>query len=104
MSLNKFKAPKGKLLHTTADWSIRRGKKSEYNQAGYEIGIGRPWEFQKVKNLGTVPPKPTYKKEKMFDVSNDGLPFKKKKIPREWDLRKPWMLDEKKTKQYHYHG
>ena len=46
MSRNKFVAPKGALLHHTADYKIRRGKKSEFNDAGYEINIGRPWEMQ----------------------------------------------------------
>ena len=98
----KFIAPKGKLLHATADYHIRKGEKAKYNDAGYEVGVGRPWEFQHVKNLGTPPPKPTYKKEKLFDVTNDGKPFKKKKMPRDWDLRKPWMLDKNKVRQYHY--
>jgi len=49
-----------------------------------------------------VPPKPTYNKEKMFDVKQDGKPFKKKKEPRDWDLKRPFMLDKNKVKQYHY--
>jgi len=98
----EFKPPKGQLLHTTADRKIRKGAKVVYNDADFEIGVGRPWEFQKVKNLGVVPPKPTYNKEKMFDVKQDGKPFKKKKEPRDWDLKRPFMLDKNKVKQYHY--
>ena len=98
----QFKPPKGQLLHTTADYKIRKGEKSKYDDAGYQIGVGREWEFQKVKNLGVVPPKPTYTKEKMFDTTNDGKPYKKKKMPRDWDLKKPWMHNKEKVKQYHY--
>lgn len=99
--MNKFKPVAGKLLHHTCDYKMRRGKKSEYNDAGYEVGCGRTWEFQHVKSLGAPPEKPSYKKEKLFDVHNDGKPIKKKKNKKDYEMRKPWMLDEKKAKVYH---
>ena len=99
----KFIRPKGKLLHATADYHIRKGEKAVYNQAGYELGCGRTWEFVHISNLGTPPPKPKYKKEKLFDVNQDNKPFKKKKVPKDWDLRRPFMLDKNKVKQYSYH-
>ena len=102
MSRNKFVAPKGALLHHTADYKMRRGTKSEYNDSGYEIGVGRPWEMQHIKTLGAPPPKPTYRKDKLFDVKQDGKPIKKDKRKKDWDMRKPWMLDKDKVKKYHY--
>jgi len=103
MSLKKFKPVEGKLLHTTADWSIRKGKKEEFTESGYAIGFGRPWEFQHVKDLGTVPGKPKYVKEKVFDVKEDGKPFVKKKEPPNWKKKKPYMINEKGAKEYDYH-
>tara|TARA_R110002020_G_scaffold7688_2_gene32051 strand:+ start:9225 stop:9530 length:306 start_codon:yes stop_codon:yes gene_type:complete len=100
--MNKFVPVKGQLLHHTCDYKIRRGKKSEFNDAGYEINIGRPWEMQYIKTLGAPPPKPVYNKEKLFDVKQDGKPIKKDKRKKDWEMRKPWMLDQNKVKQYHY--
>ena len=101
MSRNKFVAPKGCLLHHTADYKIRRGKKCEYNDANFELGVGRPWEMVHIPKLGAPPPKPIYRKEKIFDVKNDGKPIKKKKNHKDWEMRKPWMLDQNKCKVYH---
>tara|TARA_R110000751_G_scaffold267382_2_gene366338 strand:+ start:180 stop:521 length:342 start_codon:yes stop_codon:yes gene_type:complete len=88
-----------------AHHSVLRPQKKEYShrytkrveQDDYDSQV---FLIQKVKGLQAGKQKPKYKKEKIFDTTNDGLPIKVKKISKSDKLKTAFiMCDSKKFHQ-----
>ena len=102
--MNKFQAPTGRISKMKADFFYRQGRKDDLidDETGEKMGINRPWEYKHVKNLGNPKVKLDLRKEKVFDIHNDGKPVKKKKEHKNEILKKPTMKNAI-GKTYHYH-
>ena len=66
-------------------------------EGDYEHNCKAPWEISHVKNLCAGKPKNRLELEKIFDIKDDGKPFKKKKELKKEKLSRAFvMLNEKK--------
>ena len=102
--MNSFKAPTGRISKMKADFFYRNGRKEDMidEETGEKMGINRPWEYRHIKNLGNPKVKLDLKKEKVFDIKNDGKPVKAKKVPKNDKLKQPTMKNAV-GKVFHYH-
>ena len=108
MSLKQFNPHAGmridrvKAHHTylkpTKDKATNYEPDDDYSENKHTV----PWELGKVKGLAAGKQRGKYNREKVFDVKNDGQPFKKKKeTKKDKDKRAFVMMDGKK---YHEIG
>ena len=105
MSLGKFNAHRDiRIDRVKAHHSYLRPKKekpmsrdtTDY-EGDYDKQCAAPWEITNVKGLCAGKPKNKLEREKIFDINNDGKPFKKKKEPKSERLARAFvMLDSKK--------
>ena len=104
-SIKKFNAYKNiRIDRVKAHHSVLRPKKKKGQarddtdwEGDHENHMAQPWEIANVKNLCAGKPKNRLELEKIFDTTDDGKPFKKKKELKKEKLSRAYvMMDDKK--------